>query len=65
MAPQVGANTLKTHITPYTEIVYGANSLAITLPSVFKILRWVLYAQTSFRCCEWFDSLNFAFMAPC
>ena len=28
---------LKTHITLYTEIVYGAHSLAITLQSVFKM----------------------------
>ena len=48
--------SLKTYsITPYTEIVYGAHSLAITLPSVLQIRRKVMCAQTWFGSGEWFD----------
>ena len=55
-----------TYIIPYTEIVYGAHSLAITLPSIFKIRRWLLCARADMFCCwQWFDSPDAQFTTPC
>ena len=56
-------STSRRHITPYTEIVYGAHSLAITLSSVLQIRCKVLCAQTWFGSGEWFDRPD-AFSLP-